>query len=103
MNGYDIDGVLSSGLEPKGDFVIISGRTFAEYDQLCQDLAKKAPLYIRGSGKFGDREDAGRFKAMMIKHLGVSHYYEDDQVQARIIMELCPKTQVHIHRATDRI
>ena len=57
LNGYDIDGVITAGIKPDG--VIISGRTFAEYDNTCKQLAQTNPLYIRGSGKFGDREHSG--------------------------------------------
>ena len=96
MIGYDIDGVLDSGFEPTGDFVIISGRTFAEYDNLCRRLAQLAPLYIRGVGEFGDRQAAGEFKALMINHLGVTVFYEDDKIQADIICKLCPRTVVNI-------
>ena len=32
MTGYDIDGVLTAGFVPTKKDVVISGRTFAEYD-----------------------------------------------------------------------
>lgn len=94
MIGYDIDGVLTAGVIPASDSVVISGRTFAEYDQTCVALAASMPVYIRGSGAFGDAEDAGRFKAMMIRHLGVTLFHEDDQVQAAIIKREVPTCEV---------
>ena len=92
--GYDIDGVLTDGVIPEERYVVISGRTFAEYDETCKRLAQNVPLYIRGSGKYGDRLDAGNFKAKMINHLGVVKYYEDDQVQANIIKNSCPACEL---------
>ena len=88
LKGYDIDGVITSGVVPDG--VIISGRTFAEYDDTCKKLAQTNPLYIRGNGKFGDREHSGKFKALMIKMLGVNEFYEDDPVQLDLIQKCCP-------------
>ncbi len=52
------------------------------------------PLYIRGTGAYGDRRDAARFKATMINLLGVTRYYEDDPVQAQIVSLLCADCQI---------
>lgn len=87
MIGYDIDGVLTKQKLPDDCDVVISGRTLAEYDQTCRNLACRVPVYIRGSGNYGNREAAGRFKSMMINHLGVKVFYEDDPVQIKIIQE----------------
>ena len=38
LKGFDIDGVITAGIQPDG--VIISGRTFAEYDDICKKLIK---------------------------------------------------------------
>lgn len=95
LRGYDIDGVLTSGIQPIGDFVVISGRTFAEYDDFAKKAAQLAPVYIRGSGQYGDRVDAGNFKALTINRLGVTDFFEDDPVQIEIIRKLCPDVQVH--------
>jgi hypothetical protein len=97
--GYDIDGVVTKGLLTvqhgyNSGMVIISGRTFAEYDDLARRLASLCPVYIRGVGEYGDVVAAGEFKAMMIKHLGVDTYYEDDPLQASIIRKYCPLTVV---------
>jgi hypothetical protein len=83
--GYDIDGVLTAGYTPTGDDVVISGRTFAEYDDVAKQAAQICPVYIRGVGDYGDRMQAGRFKAQMILSLGVDRFYEDDPLQAAII------------------
>ena len=87
--GYDIDGTLNRddvAVIP-GDCVVISGRTFAEYDDLAKALAQRVPVYIRGSGEVGDRTAAALFKAAMIRHLGVARFYDDDPEQAQLIRE----------------
>lgn len=94
MKGYDIDGVLTNGIIPEKGSVIISGRTFQEYDDFAKRAAQICPVYIRGVGAYGDRDSAGRFKARMIKELGVTEFYEDDDVQISLILEINP--QCHI-------
>ena len=96
LRGYDIDGVLTNGVKPEGDFVVISGRTFAEYDSVAKMAAQIAPVYIRGSGAYGDREDAGLFKARMIRLLGVTEFFEDDPIQANIIQEMNPDCKINL-------
>lgn len=94
LTGYDIDGVIGK-LDPT-DGVVISGRTFAEYDDVCRHLAQRMPVYIRGSGAYGDRQAAAEFKALMINGLDVTTYYEDDETQADIIRAACPGVTVVI-------
>lgn len=92
MEAWDLDGTLT-GTPPSGACVI-SGRTFSEYDDLAKSIAGQLPLYIRGSGRPGDRQDAGEFKALMINRLGVTLYHEDDPIQAEIIQRSCPNCTV---------
>lgn len=94
MNGYDIDGVLTSGITPIPPCVAISGRTFAEYDNTCKELAQHMPVYIRGAGDYGDRNHAGRWKAEQVKRLGITTFYEDDPVQARAVQSVNPNCKV---------
>jgi hypothetical protein len=96
LRGYDIDGVLTIGIQPIEPYVIVSGRTFSEYNDFAKKLATSAPLYIRGVGQYGDREDAGKFKAKMINFLGIREFYEDDPVQLNIIKAECPNCLVYI-------
>ena len=93
--GFDIDGVLSR-MTPGDDAIIISGRTFAEYDDYAKKLASMFPVYIRGVGKYGDRKHAGEFKASMIKMLGVTDFFEDDDLQAEIIKKINPKCNINL-------
>jgi hypothetical protein len=97
VRGYDIDGVLTAGIRPEGPFVIISGRTFAEYDGVAMAAAQQGPLYIRGVGAYGDRRHAGEFKADMIAMLGVTEFHEDDPLQAEIIAQRNPGCTIVIH------
>lgn len=92
--GYDIDGVLTTGIKPVGNYVIISGRTFKEYDDFAKKAALIAPVYIRGIGLYGDRIHAGNFKASIINLLGVEEFYEDDDIQINIITQNCPGCKV---------
>ncbi len=97
LYGYDIDGVMTAGITVKTPYVIISGRTFAEYDHYTGELAQGAPLYIRGAGAYGDHQHAGEFKAMMINWLGVTEFHEDHPQQIAIIEARCPDCKVVSH------
>lgn len=94
MIAYDIDGTIDKLEELEPGSIVISGRTFAEYDETCKELAKNMPVYIRGSGNYGDRIHAGNFKALMIKMLEVDKYYEDDKIQIAIIKKLNPDVEI---------
>jgi len=94
LRGYDIDGVLTAGVKPEGRFVVISGRTFAEYDDFAKRAASVAPVYIRGVGPYGDQFLAGAFKASMINILKVDEFHEDDPIQIEIIRQCCPNCSV---------
>lgn len=98
MTGYDIDGTLTNGANikiiPEGSFVVISGRLFEDYDNFCKELAQKAPVYIRGIGAKYDWEDVAKFKAMMITHLCLTEFHEDDQLMVNYIKDKCPNCNV---------
>lgn len=89
----DFDGTFGYDtlpMPPSEPTLVISGRTFHEYDQNIGQVALDMPVYIRGSGKVGDGKHAGEFKAAMITLLGVTHFLEDDEGQAAIIRDRCP-------------
>jgi hypothetical protein len=94
LRGYDWDGVAGDGVIPEHPFVIISGRTFAEYDDRIRDMAQLVPVYIRGVGRFRDHQHAGEFKATIINILGVTEFYEDRDDQIDIIRRGCPHCKV---------
>jgi len=93
LRGYDIDGVLTAGVQPIAPAVAISGRCFPGYDDFAKRIAQFFPVYIRGVGQ-ADAVDAGKFKAMIINHLGVEEFYEDDDVQIKVIQDNCPRCKV---------
>lgn len=93
----DFDGTFGEDtvpMPPSEPTLVISGRTFQEYNGDIRDVAKNMPVYIRGSGKYGDGIHAGQFKAQMINLLGVTHFLEDDPTQIAIIREKCPTVVV---------
>src|SRR5258708_5727832 len=94
---FDIDGVLTEGVRPEPGAIIISGRTFAEYDTTCRVLAQHFPVYVRGSGAYGDHQAAGLFKAVMIALLGVTEFHEDLTEQVKIIRQHCPVVKIVVH------
>jgi hypothetical protein len=99
---FDIDGVLTdfrvgpifSEAVDKHQAVVISGRTFAEYDWQCKGLSQMCPVYIRGAGEYGNRRQAGWFKARMSHVLGVTKFYEDDPEQIAIIRARNPDIEI---------
>jgi hypothetical protein len=99
LNGYDIDGTITGGIELIEPYVIISGRVIDEYDDFVKQLAQKAPVYIRYNVQHRYSADyAGLFKSQMINILGVTTYYEDDEYQAEIIKNNCPNCKVILFR-----
>lgn len=94
MIAYDLDGALPLGTYPPKGSVVITGRTFSEWDDRVRDMAMHAPVYVRGVGKVGDREHAALFKAEVITLLGITVFYEDDEEQVQIIAEHCPWVEI---------
>ena len=97
LTAYDFDGVITAGVAVKQPCVVISGRTFAEYDDAVKYAAQFCPVYIRGSGEYGDHFHAGQFKAAMINLLGVTEFHEDHPTQIAVIRELCPDVTIVEH------
>lgn len=96
LRGYDFDRVCSIGINLEQPCVIVSGRTFSEYDDFIKSFAQEYPVYIRGVGSRGDAVHAGLHKASIINLLGITEFYEDDPVQMRIILEKCPSCTVYL-------
>lgn len=95
LRGYDCDGVLvPRKVDPRGRFVVISGRQYTEWSRTVAELGTHAPIYLRPFGQYGDRQAAGEWKAQIILALGVQEFFEDDDYQASIIRERCPGCNV---------
>ena len=95
MNGYDIDGVLvPQKVKPQKPYIIITGRTYKEWDRTIKEVGTEAPIYMRPYGEYGNQSLAGKWKAEMINKLGVETFYEDDPVQIKIIQEDCSNVKI---------
>lgn len=113
INGFDIDGVISVGIYPGKDDVIITGRSFEEIEETNQLLLNKE---IFNEAYFNDvifeqktRKSSGYHKAMTIKKLEkdnikIVNFFEDDPIQAALIEKFCPTVNVIrvIHDLTER-
>jgi len=92
MNGYDIDGVLTAGIKPEEPYVVITGRVPSMWPSIVLDVGTAAPIYVNPYGH--NHQDAGKWKAEVIKALGITKFYEDVPEQAAIIMAMNPDCQV---------
>lgn len=99
MNGFDCDGVITVGLFPGPNDVIITGRSFQEQPETEAMLKRKGITnkVIYNPSKYEDktRETAGAHKANILntfKHNGVDiiTFFEDDEVQKAVIERECP-------------
>jgi len=91
LKGYDFDGVISIGIIPDRHGVIITGRSYEEAPEINNFLRSKGifnPVYFNPAKfDFRSAEVSGRWKSNMIDLLGVHEFFEDEKVQADIIME----------------
>lgn len=94
LRGYDIDGVLTAGVKPQGDYVVISGRLRSSWSNTVKEIGTTAPIYLRPFGEYDDHYAAGKWKGMLIEYLGVGVFYEDVPLQASIIKTISPKCKV---------
>lgn len=97
MRGCDLDGVVTHGYQPAPGEIIISGRTWAEYDLYARAIAHERPLYILGKGAYGDWVAAAAWKACIIAFMQIEVFTEDDPNQAAMIRDLCPECRVEMY------
>lgn len=100
IKGYDIDGVITAGVIPAADGVIITGRSWEEAPETYKMLRDRGifnAVYFNPVA-FGGKtiENSGQWKAQVVKLLGVSEFHEDDLVQARFITTENPTVQLHL-------
>jgi hypothetical protein len=98
MNGYDLDGVITAGLVPTSDDVVITGRSFEEAPEtykMLRDMGIFNAVYFNPV-PFGGKtlENSGDWKAQMAKQLNVAKFFEDDIRQMEIIKNNNPKIDV---------
>lgn len=92
---YDYDGVISGGIKPEKDALIITGRSFEELDRISEEIKKSHPIYfnpITISEKNLKREI--KWKSAMIRKLGIEEYYEDRPEIVVRLQELCPNCHI---------
>lgn len=99
MIGFDFNGVVDTGrpgLQPGYDDVIITGNTFITevYDYLDSHQLRCAVYFPPDKRYANKRLAVAVWKSEMIRRLRLDTFYEDDSLQADIIEESCPDTEV---------
>lgn len=103
INSFDIDGVISIGIYPGPDDIIITGRSIEEYDETMAYLHSKNihNTVFFNPCKFNEktRKSSGIFKASTINQLNmINIHFEDDEIQLQEIKNLCPNINlVHVN------
>ena len=108
-NGFDIDGVISVGIFPGPNDIIITGRSFEEQDDTMEYLSNlnipPIPVFFN-TVKFDEksRVQSGQHKARLINGLGITRFFEDDEIQIQEILKENPTVEiVHIkHELTEK-
>lgn len=109
MNAFDIDGVISIGIHPGEEDIIITGRSIEEAKETLTMLRNRKIYnqvffnYIPYDEK--TREGSGYHKVNIIKTIGnIEIFYEDDPIQWAIIEKEIPDLKVvHIvHDLTEK-
>lgn len=94
VNSYDIDGVITVGITPRPEDIIITGRSYEE--------AKETLEYLHSRGIYNQvffnpieyskktRESSGEHKARILEALKgmVGKHFEDDIIQKQKIEEI---------------
>lgn len=88
--GFDIDGVITAGIRPGLNDVIITGRSYCmakETFELLHSMDIFNPVYFNPNYRANNtREQSGAWKAHMINELPhITKFFEDDPVQWKII------------------
>lgn len=109
INAFDFDGVVSIGINPSPNDVIISGRCFDESFYINTTLRERGiynAVYLntmslkdRGNHTIDARRYSGIHKARTIDTLiksgtEIVNFFEDDEIQAKIIKIACPSVNV---------
>jgi len=108
INSYDIDGVIYlgkylNGLKPDKNDIIVTGRSYEEKPETEAMLHSKdidnLVFYNPLEWENKTRESSGEHKANTLNYLKrhgmeIGIHFEDDDVQASIIENLCPWLKV---------
>jgi len=110
INIYDFDGVVSIGVCPRPGDIIITGRPVDQYKVVYDylesiDMLGKVIVYfnpityeVRGDHTIEARTYSGEHKAniincLLINNTPIGHYFEDDDLQASIVLNNSPLTE----------
>lgn len=118
INTFDIDGVITVGIYPGPDDIIITGRSFEEAPETYSMLQKKGihnPVFFNKLPfDCKDRKTSGAHKGHIIKELiqsgvYINIHFEDDEIQKKEIERVLDDygvrgvTVVHIvHNLTEK-
>lgn len=111
ISGFDFDGVISIGINPGPNDIIITGRSFEEAHYVYDVLAErglKNPVYFNTMRKEGrKREDSGVHKAdiiQLLEHNGIKleKFFEDDPIQIAEIKAVHPDLPI-VHVSHDLV
>ncbi|MCK9370226.1 hypothetical protein M0R04_10000 [Candidatus Dojkabacteria bacterium] len=98
---YDFDGVVTEGILPSKNDIIITGRMKSEHADTMKTMKEvgcpEVPIF------YCDMEDAddymkAEFKSQTIQEQGVNEFYEDNPTQAQFIQRENPDVKVFIVR-----
>lgn len=98
MNSFDIDGVISIGIYPGPNDIIITGRSFQESEETYAMLrfrGIKNTVYFNPIA-FDDktRLTSAKHKVNIINKLNPEKHFEDDPVQWEVIETECKNVEV---------
>ena len=112
INTFDMDGVITIGLTPRPEDIIITGRSYEEaketYAYLQNRNIHNAVYFNPIPYEAKTRESSGQHKAKIIKLLQsngieVLKHFEDDEVQKAEIEKNCEVIVVHVvHNLTEK-
>jgi hypothetical protein len=80
--------------EGQPDCVIISGLTFAQWNELSSLYILTVPSYVRGSGEPGDYLHSAYWKSFIINEIDVDVFFEEDPRQVAILRNTCQHTLI---------
>jgi hypothetical protein len=108
MNSFDIDGVITVGIFPGPDDIIITGRSFEEAEETYAMLKRRGitnKVYFNQI-RFDDKTRflSGMHKAGIINRLCPYIHFEDDPIQWEVIERYCPTVKVVriVHNLTEK-
>jgi len=106
MEGYDFDGVVSEGIKPGPNDVIITGRTLEESYFTLQFLKENniwCPVFFNTSEfEYKSTKSSALHKAKVIQLLGIQKFYEDTIEQALIIREFTPCEVILVNKEGEK-